>query len=405
MQIDRLRYLLKKYIVDDISDLELEELSAMIQRMDNSIQEAILDDVLAQETEQYTIPEDRKKVIYDQIQGVISDSGKEDVRKSTIISFRHYLKYIAVVAILITGLFVLLWNRGNQPIETLKDLSAQVSLLAEDDIYLDDNVVPMVRLPDGQIRMLDESSEEVLLSTGVKVSRTADGELLYEVQRSSDAQRSSNMGKVVFSSPKGSTSRIILTDQTQVLLNSGSSLEYPVDFSEKERRVKLRGEAYFDVAHASQRPFFIETDKGPLVKVLGTAFNISAYPEDNATTTTLVEGSIQLLGAKHQLVLRPNEQTVARIDDAVLRKRTVSTEEFTSWKDGYFSFDGQSLQELLTKVQRWYDVEEVVYRGMSEDRFTGTFKRTKSLKSLLTKLERISDAKFEIRERRIVVMR
>ena len=220
-----------------------------------------------------------------------------------------------------------------------------------------------------------------------------------------DAAGSSQQENLVFTTPKGQSSKILLIDGTEVWLNSGSSLTYPSTFSGKERRVKLSGEGYFEVAHNVDKPFYVETEEGPLVRVLGTSFNVSAYKEDKRTTTTLVEGSVQLLSKSNQVVLKPNEQVIAHIDDALLRKERVNVSDFISWKDGYFSFNGQSIPEILAEVRRWYNIEEITYTYMPEEKFTGTFKRTKSLKSLLVKLEKISNVKFEIKERRIVVTR
>jgi len=101
--------------------------------------------------------------------------------------------------------------------------------------------------------------------------------------------------------------------------------------------------------------------------------------------------------------LKPSEQVTANENDAVLHKKSVQVDDFTTWKDGYFNFNEQSIPQILAKVQRWYNIEEISYDYMSDEKFTGTFKRTKSLKSLLFKLEKISNVKFQIKERRVVV--
>ena len=186
-------------------------------------------------------------------------------------------------------------------------------------------------------------------------------------------------------------------------MNSGSSLTYPRAFAGKERKVKLSGEGYFDVAHNTEKPFYVETANGPLIRVLGTAFNVSAYGEDRATTTTLVRGMVRLESKYQKIVLKPSEQVIANGNDAEMHKKRVQVDDFTSWKDGYFNFNEQSIQDILSKVRRWYNIEDIDYTYLPDETFTGTFKRTKSLKSLLEKLEKISNVKFQIKERRVVV--
>src|SRR5690606_33906358 len=111
---------------------------------------------------------------------------------------------------------------------------------------------------------------------------------------------------------------------------------------------------------------------------------------DDKTTTTLVSGSVQLTGAHQSLLLRPAAQVAASYDDRGFQKKRVNVNEFISWKDGYFSFNAQSVPEILAEVKRWYNIQQIDYTYIPEERFTGTFKRTKSLKSLLLKLEKIS---------------
>lgn len=406
MDKDRLRYLLTKHIENTISSIEIDELSALLQEMDVQVQEEALTEALHDYSPEYPLGENRKQILYDKIHKAVlkTESGSElpFLPTKKLFPFR---KYAAIAAIILFGFFTLLWL-WDRPERDLDNLEG-VDRLAEnvsDDIYLANDSVPFVRLPNGAIQLLDGNISASLVGAGVDISKGENGETIYQVQRHVDPSSLEEWRNMVFSTPKGQSSKVILHDGTQVWLNSGSSLEYPVAFSVTERRVKLVGEAYFDVEHMRDKPFYVETDKGPLIQVLGTSFNVSAYKEDQSATTTLIEGSVQLIGKNNQTVLRPNEQVIAGMHDHVLKKERVNVADFISWKDGYFSFNGQSIPEILATVQRWYDIEEIDYTYLPKEKFTGTFKRTKSLKSLLVKLEKISNVKFQIKERRIVVM-
>ncbi len=404
----RLRYLLEKHIADTISSTELDELFALLETTDLEVQEEILTDILDGKPFEHKLSANRRQVLYEEIrQSILTD-------RSTDKPIPHQLKdkliplkrYISIAAVLLIGLSTLLWLWNKQQSDTglLEDTYSMVEQ-AKDDIYMESDSVPFLRLPNGEIQLLEGDLSNAFVEAGVKIRTGENGEIIYEVQQVADAAGSSQQENLVFTTPKGQSSKILLIDGTEVWLNSGSSLTYPSTFSGKERRVKLSGEGYFEVAHNVDKPFYVETEEGPLVRVLGTSFNVSAYKEDKRTTTTLVEGSVQLLSKSNQVVLKPNEQVIAHIDDALLRKERVNVSDFISWKDGYFSFNGQSIPEILAEVRRWYNIEEITYTYMPEEKFTGTFKRTKSLKSLLVKLEKISNVKFEIKERRIVVTR
>ncbi|NGM62644.1 FecR family protein [Sphingobacterium sp. SGG-5] len=387
----RLKYLLEKHIADTISPVELDELFALLETIDTDIQEEVLTDILDKKPQIHVLPEVRRQAVYDEI--------RKNVQRQPI-SFK---KYISIAAVLVVGMSSLLWLWKKSELTEPNGVDfAQEATYKADDIYIIPDSVPFVQLPNGEIQLLEESQSNVLAETGVKIRVGENGERIYEVQQIADG-RMSQAEDMVFTTPKGQSSKVLLIDGTEVWLNSGSSLTYPRSFSGKERRVKLTGEGYFEVAHNKEKPFYVETEKGPLIRVLGTSFNVSAYKGENKTTTTLITGLVRLTGDHHNLLLKPSEQVIASHNDRIFHKKQVNVNDFISWKDGYFSFNGQSVPEILAEVRRWYNIQQIDYTYMPEERFTGTFKRTKSLRSLLLKLEKISNVKFEIKERRIVV--
>ncbi len=160
----------------------------------------------------------------------------------------------------------------------------------------------------------------------------------------------------VFASP-GSRVQFTLPDQSVVWLNSGSSLEYPVNFTRlDERKVKLTGQGYFEVAHAKDQSFIVET--GELnIRVLGTSFDVSNYSNDQLMSSTLEEGSIALLNSRGEEVARllPGQQAKLDKDSRKLYIEDVDTRLTTSWKDGRLIFKNAPLQEVTKQLERWFN--------------------------------------------------
>ena len=201
---------------------------------------------------------------------------------------------------------------------------------------------------------------------------------------------------------RGHEYMLILNDGTRVWMNSKSELSYPVAFGENVRRVRLSGEAYFEVTKDSVRPFIVEVDRGFEVKVLGTHFNIKAYDTDDSYETTLVEGKVQVSqGHKTKITLEPSEQMVIG-KDGRHEVRVVNTSYYTAWHEGWFYFNDESLEQVLIMIGRWYDVDFVfVKENLKEITVTGKLKRFENLSVILKMLERTTGTEL-ILENRIV---
>lgn len=201
---------------------------------------------------------------------------------------------------------------------------------------------------------------------------------------------------------RGHEYMLILNDGTRVWMNSKSELSYPVAFGENVRRVRLSGEAYFEVTKDSVRPFIVEVDRGFEVKVLGTHFNIKAYDTDDSYETTLVEGKVQVSqGHKTKITLEPSEQMVIG-KDGRHEVRVVNTSYYTAWHEGWFYFNDESLEQVLIMIGRWYDVNFVFAKeNLKEIAVTGKLKRFENLSVILKMLERTTGTEL-ILENRIV---
>ncbi len=171
--------------------------------------------------------------------------------------------------------------------------------------------------------------------------------------------------------PYGARTQFSLPDGSAVWLNSGSTLTYSSDFS-KQREVELQGEGFFDVVKG-EIPFEVNTVYGQ-IHVLGTAFNVEAYPENNYVVT-LERGSVRLTGSEPDLqqVLLPGEQS--RLERGRLIKTTVQTELFTSWKDGKLIFQREPFPHMIQRLERWYNVDIEYSAGDFKDLwFTGAIR-------------------------------
>ena len=198
--------------------------------------------------------------------------------------------------------------------------------------------------------------------------------------------------------PKGGEYTLVLADGTKVWLNADSELIYPVTFSGDTREVEVRGEAYFKVSKDIDRPFIVKTVSGD-VRVWGTEFNVQAYPENEKTITTLVNGKVSYLFTDgEEIFMKPSEELTA---DAEGKRslRTVDTRYACSWKNGKFFFENKTLEELLLQLGKWYDVEvRFKDEAARELHFSGDLSRYKNIGTFIDMFEQCSDAQFTYEE-------
>lgn len=167
-----------------------------------------------------------------------------------------------------------------------------------------------------------------------------------------------NESFVTLETPMGSKTKTTLPDGTEVWQNAGTTLKYPANFSEDDRKVFLVGEAYFHVHSDQKHPFHVQTPEGT-VTVTGTRFNVSNYSADNTYSVVLEEGKVSFnpKGSSREIEMKPLEQILLNKQSGVLQKKNINTEKFTSWKDGKLIFRDDSLDEIVTRLNRWYDAD------------------------------------------------
>ncbi|MEO3407273.1 FecR domain-containing protein [Mucilaginibacter sp. CAU 1740] len=261
----------------------------------------------------------------------------------------------------------------------------------------------MLTLANGTQIMLDGPQKGHLFTLNhVSASNNADSSVVYQksLSNTGNARQVYN----TLSTPRGGKYQLILTDGTKVWLNAGSTIKYPVDFTGNERAVELSGEAYFEVAHDSRRPFKV-AGAGQVVQVLGTHFDVNAYPDESIVKTTLLEGSVKVSGKSlsanvPSIIIKPNEQAIFKNDQ--LSKTTVDADEFVAWKNGVIIFKDADIRDVMRKISRWYNVE-VEYQGeMGNDTYNGEIPRNAAFSEVL-RILKLDDINVKLSGRKLIV--
>ena len=198
--------------------------------------------------------------------------------------------------------------------------------------------------------------------------------------------------------PVGGFYQLALSDGSKVWLNSMTELRFPVTFAGEERKVYLTGEAYFEVAKDAKKPFTVQFMSSS-VTVLGTSFNVMAYPDERHTEITLLKGAVVVEAAGRNQYIKPGQQVQVDNVSKEMNCREVNAGRYASWKDGLFDFEGMKLEDLAVELSRWYDVDFFfIHAASGQKKFTGAIKRNNSLQFMLDFIEKTSDVRFEVKE-------
>lgn len=255
------------------------------------------------------------------------------------------------------------------------------------------------------------SGEKIIIGEGYKsfemnqqgakvIGDSVSGKLRYEkMDLPTNAEVLYNTLKI----PKGGEFYLELADGSTVWLNSESVIKYPVSFGGNKRDVYLEGEAYFDIAHDKTKPFYVHA--GDIkVKVLGTRFNVSAYPEEVNLHTTLVQGSVNVERGNSDVTLEPSFQYSLNKQTGESDVKRVDTDLYTSWIDGKFCFKGFKFVDVVRKLERWYDFEMFyMNEEVKQMRFRGVINKHEPIENMLRKLEKTTDIRFRIKGKTIIV--
>lgn len=297
---------------------------------------------------------------------------------------------IAAAAVIALGVFVFykfVYNSKQQPEIAQQQPPVQ-------DVSPGGNRAVLM-LADGKTIMLDSAVNGLLAEQGNgKVLKTPDG---IRYQAGSAAEILYN----TIQTPRGGEYHVVLSDGTEVWLNASSSLRYPTRFDGKERKVELKGEGYFEVAHNPSSPFKVNVNGKEEVEVMGTHFNINAYSDEETINTTLLEGKVKVTAADSKF-LSPGQQAKLFTNGKVSVEESVNTDEVIAWKNGQFYFESADLKTILRQVQRWYDIEIVYEAAVSNRKYFAIISRKSTLTEVLKALQ-ANDIKYRIEGKQLIV--
>ena len=188
------------------------------------------------------------------------------------------------------------------------------------------------------------------------------------------------------STPNGRQFSLVLADNSRVWLNASSSITYPSIFGNEDRTVQITGEAYFEIAYNSKKPFRVMVN-GMAVQVMGTHFNVNSYGDEDVTKTTLLEGSIKISKAGISKLVNPGQQALVNKSGEIKLINKVDVDAVVAWKNGYFSFEKADLQTIMRQVARWYDVQVSFEGQVPAVQFSGEIGRGLTLTQFLSILD------------------
>ena len=298
---------------------------------------------------------------------------------------RRVLKWLKYAAVVIpVSLSLSLWYAWK---EKMENKQATVACLS-----------PVLTLDNGEKYQLDpEEQTEIYVNEEVKAYQ-AGGGLIYDTTARQEENKYNRIEV-----PRGSEDWIVLPDGTRVWLNAATELKYPVAFHAKERRVYLKGEAYFEVAPDKNRPFYVETEEVK-IRVLGTVFDVNTH-YTRGVRTVLVEGAVALeWGDQKEIRMKPGELADFDRTTTEVTLKEVDVTSYISWKEGYFVFEDEPLEEIMHTLSLWYDKEFLFVGKRSRAlHFSGHIKRYERIETILSAITDVTGVEFRMNGQIILI--
>ena len=320
----------------------------------------------------------------------------QNIGRNKIVPLRHPWRWAAVASVLM----LLLAGSVYWFYKTDKSHNIASNMALSKKGVIGSDVAPgtnkaVLTLADGTTVELDSAGNQVL-QQGKTTVQQRNGRLEYAAQGKGEA-----IGYNTLVVPRGGQFNIVLPDGSHVWLNAASRLKYPTAFTGKERVVELQGQGYFEIAHNADQPFIVDVNNTH-IQVLGTRFDIMAYPDEQSLNTTLLEGAVRVQSGERQQLLKPGQQSVLEYTTGQMFVRPADIDQTIAWKTGFFEFDNAGMNVIMRQVARWYDVD-VAYGNEKNSRlFGGRISRSLPLSEILHMLE-ANGAKFSLEGRRLTV--
>jgi ferric-dicitrate binding protein FerR (iron transport regulator) len=394
----RLAYLFKKYTENSCTAEERNEFIQMVKREENTPElNSLIGNAVNVSEAEHELNQEKADELFAPILNITPDN-------EATIRFLSKNKKIwwaaAAIIILVLGSSVYyIFNKNTTPqIVQNKPVHKQ----------LKNDVAPgykgaVLTLANGQQIILDSAGNGMLTAQGSTNIVKQDGKIVYDGQNVSKSEVLYN----TMTTPRGRQYSLVLADGTKVWLNAASSITFPTAFIGNERRVKITGEAYFEVApltpEGGSRKVPFKVAAGQMeVKVLGTHFNIKAYDDESYIKTTLLEGSVRVTKENSDALLKPGQEAILD-DQGDIKVAKANIEEAVAWKDGFFQFNNESVRSIMRQLSRWYNVE-VVYQGdVADKKFSGVMSQNTNLSQVLKMLQLTKEIHFKMEGSKVIV--
>lgn len=404
----RLYFLFELYLSKQANDLEKAELWDLLADPKN---EAIAKELMGEAWVDFDAPEpvfsslESKRIFNNVLASRIAD----DIEEITLPKRKNKNLLILKVAAVLFVLFSAALLLFKKPVLEQPKEAITAQQQTETPVIKPGGNKATLTLTDGTVVALDDlSNGEIASKSGISVSKTADGQLVYKIDNSEAALINRKNGIIEYntiSTPRGGQYQINLPDGSKVWLNSESSLKFPTVLLDEALRVELKGEAYFEIKSRIKNnvklAFIVvsETENGRKqeVEVLGTHFNIKSYGNEATTKTTLLEGSVRVtnLNSNRANLLSPGQQSI--VNTKYTKIAQADLEEVMAWKKGNFMFNNLSLTDIMKQLERWYDVD-INYDHIPDSHYHGLISKNVTLSQVLEMLELTGDLKFKVKK-------
>lgn len=392
--------LIARHLNDELNDQEKQELDNWVQQSEDHqrfFRQFTDEESLAETLTEY---EKSKDIVYGKIKEAVSFKGQVD-RKIVNIRWFNLRRFTAVAASLLILVGGFVWWNINEKKNRISGTTAERTI--KDSQPASEGAV--LKLADGKEIVLDDAMDGAVAKQGNTRITKQGGLLSYAGSNSAN--------KVLYntlSTPKGKIYQLLLPDSSKVWLNAASSIRFPTAFMGQERSVEVTGEVYFEVKKDAEMPFHVTVNQRATIDVLGTSFNINAYDNEEMLRTTLLTGSVRIQIPEQEdrgkgVVLKPGQQAQLKqfhIAQSITVVHNANIKNVMGWKDGYFSLDDLTLEELMREVERWYDVEVVYEKGIPAKAFFGKVNRNLSLLDFMDGLKDWG-VRFKLEGRKLII--
>jgi transmembrane sensor len=446
--------LIFKHLSANISADEANELQEWLEEKKNRawcdkiIEEDTLSESLAWHHPQERL--ERTERVWDKVKTQISFTAIEQPVRE--LKKRNWLPYAAAITILLAGVGTYQYINGRKEKPSASPAEAMAKAGTHNDVAPGGNRATLT-LADGSKIVLDSAVNGTIAREGASTITKKGDQVMYSLPSPVSRLPSAVLYNTM-STPRGGQYKLTLPDGTQVWLNAESSITYPTAFTGKERRVMVTGEAYFEVTKDKVKRFIVTVYTSPVsrlpspvsslpspeersgleIEVLGTHFNVNTYEEEPTKNITLLEGSVRLKTSPVSRLPSPEEPSqgsggrssspVSRLpspDKSVLTSLILKPgqqgqltdhglslatspdiEQVMAWKNGVFNFNNLSLPDVMTQLERWYDVDVVYEKEIPRMTFGGKMGRDLNL-SQVTKALSVMGVKFRIEGKKLIV--